>query len=102
MGGAQTAAANDFYALHFNPAGLSRLQKGAAGFYRHKWILGQFPITFTGGVYSTRYGTLGIALSHFDLEETALGETVFSYERAFQFSYAKQVNANTASGGTLN
>ena len=83
MGGAQTAVANDFYALHFNPAGLSRLEKGSAGFSRHKFVFGPFPITFMGGVYATRYGTLGLALSHLDLKETLLGETLDSYHRRF-------------------
>jgi hypothetical protein len=101
MGLAYTAVADDFYALYFNPAGLTRLQKGSVGFYRHKW-LGSLPVTFTGGVYTTKYGAFGFAFNNFDIDTRGpFGEELNSYERAFQFTYANKVGSNFAFGGTI-
>ena len=58
MGSAHTAVTDVFLALYFNPAGIARLEKGSAGFYRHQWF-GRFPITFAGAVYATRHGSGG-------------------------------------------
>ncbi|MFQ5753518.1 MAG: PorV/PorQ family protein [bacterium] len=101
MGGAYTALADDIYALYFNPAGITRLQKGSIGFYHHQW-LGMLPITFTGGVYNTRYGSFGFAFNNFDIDtKSSLGEELNSYERAFQVTYANKVGSHFAIGGTI-
>ncbi len=101
MGGAQTAVADDFNALYFNPAGIARLQKGAAGFYRHDWFTGA-PVTFTSAVYKTKFGSVGFAFNDFSIETGGrFGEVLNSYERAFQFTYARQFNSHLAVGGSL-
>lgn len=101
MGLAHTAVADDFYALYFNPAGIVRLQKGSAGFYHHQWLR-MLPITFTGGVYTTKYGAFGFAFNNFDINTRGpFGEELNSYERAFQFTYANQLGSHFAIGGTI-
>lgn len=101
MGLANTAVADDFYALYFNPAGIARLQKGSAGFYQHEW-LGIVPVTFTGAVYTTKLGSFGFAFNNFDIDTRGpFGEELSSYERSFQFTYANQVGSHVALGGTI-
>lgn len=100
MGAAQTALADDIYALYFNPAGIAKLQKGGAGFFHHEWF-GFFPITFVGGVYATKAGSFGFAFNNMNLPESFLGEDLNSYERAFQLTFANQVSSHFAIGGSI-
>lgn len=103
MGSAHTAAADDFYALYFNPAGITRLQKGSIGFFHHGFAgIVDLPITFTGAVYRTHYGFWGLAFNNIDIDtESPFGGKLNSYERAFQLTYANQVSAHFAIGGTI-
>jgi hypothetical protein len=100
MGAAQTALADDIYAMHFNPAGIARLQKGGAAFFHHEWF-DFFPITFVGGAYVTKIGSFGFAFSNFDINESGFFGQLDSYERAFQASYANQLSAKVAIGGSV-
>lgn len=100
MGSAHTAVADDFYALYFS---ITRLQKGSIGVFHHDFagIVG-LPITFTGAVYTTRYGSFGFAFNNIDIDtESPFGGKLNSYERAFQLTYAKQVSAHVAIGSTI-
>ncbi|RMD94630.1 MAG: hypothetical protein D6813_01890, partial [Calditrichaeota bacterium] len=101
MGGAHTALLDDIYALYFNPANIIRVEKGAFGFYNHQWS-GSRPITFTGGVYSSKYGSFGFAFNNFDIDiRGPFGEELNSYERAFQLTYAHKVSPKVSVGGTI-
>lgn len=101
MGAAHVAVVDDFYSLYDNPAGIARLQKGSVGFYHHQWLR-MLPITFTGAVYTTKFGSFGFAFNNFDIDARGpFGEKLNSYERSFQFTYANQVGSYFVVGGTI-
>jgi hypothetical protein len=102
MGSANTAVADDIYALHFNPAGIARLQKGGAAFFHHS-LGGRFglPMTFVGAAYRTQYGTFGTAVNNLNLDDSFLGEELNSYERSMQITYANQLGEKVAVGASL-
>ncbi len=103
MGSAQTALAEDLFALYYNPAGIADLQRGSAGFFRHNlWGKAGFPLTFVGGVLATKVGVVGVAFNNLNLDSSSpFGDTINSYERAFQLSLARKMGSNVALGGSL-
>ncbi len=101
MGSAHTAVADDFLALYFNPAGIAHLQKGAVGYYHHDWqFIGNHPITFAGAVYMTKLGSLGFAVYNWDFNIPDSFAPSY-YERAIQFTYARQVSVHFNLGGSV-
>ena len=101
MGAAQTALADDIYALYFNPAGLVHLRKGGASFFHHDYSPFELPITFAGAAYRSKSGILGVALNNINISPNFVSENPDSYDRSLQVNYALRLSPKMALGGAV-
>ncbi|MEK7745861.1 MAG: PorV/PorQ family protein [Elusimicrobiota bacterium] len=62
MGGAYTALSDDVNAMHYNPGGLSLVERRELGFTHTQWLLGS-QFDFLGFAQPTRLGMLGLAMT---------------------------------------
>ncbi|MBC8181052.1 PorV/PorQ family protein [candidate division KSB1 bacterium] len=77
LGDAYTAIANDAYAIFYNPAGLTQINKFAYGFTYGKWIVDSRLMSFAGA-YKFGRSTVGLSVISFappDFEETTIYES---------------------------
>ncbi len=110
MGEASVAAANDVYAMYWNPAGLVEVENWAIGFTNVNYLL-DIDLNYVGmAKYFEDVGTFGASvtvLSAGDQEITTIEEqdgTGATYEvtsYAIGLSYARQLTNRFAFGGTV-
>ena len=70
LGGAFVALADDWTALYWNPAGISRLGHNEIGITHTNWVM-DIQHTFFGAVYtpSKSFGTVGVSVNFLDMGE---------------------------------
>lgn len=110
MGEASVAQANDIYAMYWNPAGLSEIEKSAAAFTSVNWIA---DLTMSYAALAVRIGDQSVlggsltALSAPPQEITTFdqqGGTGRSYTAssiAVGLTYARQLSTRVSLGGSL-
>jgi len=98
MGDAYTAAANDPYAIFWNPAGLTHVEHAAFGLSLTNWIVGS-KLMSAAGSFNIGPGVIGLSVISFtpeDFEETTIsapegtGRTVHTGDLAIAGAFALQ------------
>lgn len=69
MGDAQAAVAADVFALHWNPAGLSRLKAPEGGFMHQQWLEGVRQQQFAAALPLRALGTVAVGVNSLSVEE---------------------------------
>jgi len=113
MAGAFTAIANDAGAMYFNPAGMTQMQWGSVDFNQVDWLpsfgFSDLDLTYRALTWTiTQVGSFGISYTRLNLgkniitDETGAELASFdTYEQAFAFGYARELNKNISLGATV-
>lgn len=110
MAEASVATANDVYAMYWNPAGLVEIERSAVAFTNVNWIL-DINLNYVGFAKAFEdIGTFGVAatvlsmgdqeITNFDHQD-GTGTSYNAHSYAISLSYARQLTAKFAFGGTV-
>ncbi|MBU1261618.1 PorV/PorQ family protein [bacterium] len=114
MGDAYCSVADDATAVYWNPAGLSRVEEkeGTFMFLRPMTAVPDLAMSYIGLAIPATYGKFGGAITYYGYGEMdeitgekdgnpVKNKTWEAYDFACSFSFAKDVNKDTALGATL-
>ncbi len=110
MGGAYTASAGDISMIHWNPAGLARMNSSQVLFTHTKWIAGTNFDFMAVGLNLYSFGTLGLMVSSFTSGDMAVrtvdmpdgtGEMFNTADLMIGLSYSRNLTNKFSIGGTV-
>lgn len=106
MGDAQAAVAADVFALHWNPAGLSRLKAPEAGFMHQQWLEGARQQQFAAALPLRAFGTVAVGVNSLSVDELnsfdaqgALVGALTSRATAFSAGWGRKLWGGLSPGG---